>query len=74
MIIKLEGSTPLIPKLAIGPNIEPVPYKICPHEIHFNVILPFIHEWLYSPLLGPDLFFTFLILFYIDGRTPWTGD
>jgi hypothetical protein len=34
----------------------------------------FIHQWLYSPLLGPDIFFSFVIFFYADGRTPWTSD
>jgi hypothetical protein len=29
--------------------------------------------WLYSPLLGIDRFFSFLLL-YTVGRTPWTGD
>jgi hypothetical protein len=29
--------------------------------------------WLYSPLLGLDRFFSFLI-FYTVGRTSWTGD
>jgi hypothetical protein len=32
-----------------------------------------IHQWLYNPLMGPGLFFSFVI-FYTDGRTPWTGD
>jgi hypothetical protein len=32
----------------------------------------FIHQRLYSPLLGPGLFFSFVI--YTDGRTPWTSD
>jgi hypothetical protein len=34
----------------------------------------FIHQWLYSPLLGPGLFFSVVIFFYTDGRTPWTSD
>jgi hypothetical protein len=29
--------------------------------------------WLYSPLLGPDRFLSFLIP-YTDGRAPWTED
>jgi hypothetical protein len=29
---------------------------------------------LYSPLLGPDLFFSFVIFFHTDGRTSWKGD
>jgi hypothetical protein len=33
----------------------------------------FIHQWLYSPLLGHVRFFSFVIL-YTDCRTPWTGD
>jgi hypothetical protein len=32
----------------------------------------FIHQWLYSPMLGPGHFFIFEIL-YITGRSPWTG-
>jgi hypothetical protein len=56
-------------------------------NIHFDVILSSILrcysgitledllllQWLYSPLLGPGLFFSFLIIF-TDGRTPWTSD
>jgi hypothetical protein len=34
----------------------------------------FIHQWLYSPLLGPGLFFSFMIFFYTDGTTPWRSD
>jgi hypothetical protein len=30
--------------------------------------------WLYSPLLGPGLFFSLVMFFYTDGRTPWTED
>jgi hypothetical protein len=33
----------------------------------------FIHLWLYRTLLGPDLFFSFVIFFCTDGRTPWMG-
>jgi hypothetical protein len=33
----------------------------------------FIHQWLYSPLLGPGPFYSFVILYTVD-RTPWTGD
>jgi hypothetical protein len=33
----------------------------------------FIHQWLYSTLLGPYRFFSFVIL-YTVGRTPWRGD
>jgi hypothetical protein len=29
--------------------------------------------WLYSPLLGLDRFFSFLIVYSV-GRTPWAGD
>jgi hypothetical protein len=32
-----------------------------------------IYLWLYSPLLDPGCFFSFLIL-YTVGRTPWKGD
>jgi hypothetical protein len=32
-----------------------------------------IQEWLYSPLLGSDCFFSFVILYTVD-RTPWRGD
>jgi hypothetical protein len=42
--------------------------------IHCNFIHSFICQWLYSPLLGPSLFFSFVIIFYTDGRTPWTSD
>jgi hypothetical protein len=33
-----------------------------------------IHQWLYSPLLGPGLFFSFVIFFYTDGMNPWRSD
>jgi hypothetical protein len=36
--------------------------------------LPFIQQWLYSSLLGPGLFFNFVIFLYTDGRAPWTSD
>jgi hypothetical protein len=39
-----------------------------------NLIHSFIHQWIYSPLLGPGLLFSFVIFFTQDGRTPWTGD
>jgi hypothetical protein len=32
-----------------------------------------IYLWLYSPLLNLGRFFSFLI-FYTEGRTPWTED
>jgi hypothetical protein len=39
-----------------------------------NIIHKFYwYIWLYSPLLGLGPFFSFLI-FYTDGRTPWTGN
>jgi hypothetical protein len=34
----------------------------------------FIHQWLYSPLLGPGLFFSFVIFSYAVRGTPWTSD
>jgi hypothetical protein len=40
----------------------------------YSFIHSFIHQWLYSLLLGPDLFFSFVIFLYTDGRTPWMGD
>jgi hypothetical protein len=48
---------------------EPVLWEAA-HSRHYS---SFIHQWLYSPLLGPGLFFIFVI-FFTDGRTPWTGD
>jgi hypothetical protein len=38
------------------------------YSIYISICL-----WLYGPLLGLGSFFSFLI-FYTDGRTPWTGD
>jgi hypothetical protein len=44
-----------------------------------DIILTFIRQllllllWIYSPLLGPGRFFSFLVL-YTVGRTTWTGD
>jgi hypothetical protein len=34
-----------------------------------SVSYSFIHQWLYSPLFGPDR-----NRFYTGGRIPWTGD
>jgi hypothetical protein len=34
----------------------------------------FVHQWLYSPLLGAGIFFSFVIFLYTDGRNPWTSD
>jgi hypothetical protein len=39
----------------------------------FEGILPSMYLWLYSPLLGLGLFFSFLI-FHTVGRTPWAED
>jgi hypothetical protein len=30
-------------------------------QIFYSFIHSFIHQWLYNPLLGPDLFFSFVI-------------
>jgi hypothetical protein len=30
--------------------------------------------WLYSPFFALGLFFSFVLIFYIDGGTPWKGD
>jgi hypothetical protein len=38
------------------------------------LIHSFVHRWSYSPLLGPGLFFSFVIFFYTDGRIPLTSD
>jgi hypothetical protein len=40
----------------------------CPETKQTNVydilyVRPFIHQWLYSPLLGPGLFFSYVIFF-----------
>jgi hypothetical protein len=34
-----------------------------PNEVLIIYLIHFIHQWLYSPLLGPDLFFSFVIIF-----------
>jgi hypothetical protein len=51
--------------------------KILQIVITYIFMLPpfhsFFHQWLYSPLLGPGLFFSFVIFFTV-GRTPWTSD
>jgi hypothetical protein len=36
---------------------------------HFCVTYSFIHQWLYSPVLGPGRLFSFVNLYTID-RTP----
>jgi hypothetical protein len=33
----------------------------------------FNHQWLYSPLLGPDLFFFSFTVLYTFSKTPWMG-
>jgi hypothetical protein len=38
-----------------------------------SFIHSFIQQWLYSLLLRPSRFFSFVIL-YTVGRNPWTGD
>jgi hypothetical protein len=43
----------------------------CGQEDSF--IHSFIHQWLYSPLLGPDRVFSFVIIYTVSW-TPWTGD
>jgi hypothetical protein len=48
--------------------------ELCTCTAPPQFIRPFIHQWLYSPLLGPGLFFSSVIFFYTDGRTPWTSD
>jgi hypothetical protein len=45
-----------------------------PRSINFISFHSFVHQWLYSPLWGPGLFFSFVIFFYTDGATTWTGD
>jgi hypothetical protein len=41
----------------------------------FLAVFHFIQSsMLYSPLLGPGLFFSFVFFFYTDGRTSWTSD
>jgi hypothetical protein len=40
----------------------------------YTFIHSFIHQWLYKPLLGRGLFFSFVVFFYTDGRTSWTRD
>jgi hypothetical protein len=42
-------------------------------NIRYPCVHSFIHQWLYSPLLGPGLFFSFVIVF-TDCRIPWTSD
>jgi hypothetical protein len=41
--------------------------------VTFILLLLLLLLWLYSPLLGLDRFFSFLVLYTVD-RTPWTGD
>jgi hypothetical protein len=38
------------------------------------VLFSCIHQWLHSLLLGPGLFFSFVIFSYTVGRIPWTSD
>jgi hypothetical protein len=57
---------------SIYPSIRPSVRPSIPPSIH-PPTHPSIHLWLYSPLLDLGKFLSFLI-FYTDGRTPWTGD
>jgi hypothetical protein len=43
------------------------------HRLQY-VIHSFIRQWLYILLLGPSLFFSFVIFFYTDDWTSWTSD
>jgi hypothetical protein len=40
---------------------------------HFLFVHSFIHQWLYSPLLGAGRYYSFVIICR-GGRTPWTED
>jgi hypothetical protein len=48
-------------------------YSVCHQRLSFFFFFFTLLLWLYSPLLGLGLFFSFLIL-YTVGRTPWTGN
>jgi hypothetical protein len=43
-------------------------------ELSTGITYSLIHQWLYSPLLGPGLFFSLLIIITNGGMTPWAGD
>jgi hypothetical protein len=58
--------------LCILPTVRPL-YILALVSIDNSFIHSFIHQWLYSLMLGPGWFFSFVIL-YTAGRTPWTGD
>jgi hypothetical protein len=34
----------------------------------------FFFQWLFQPTQGPGLLFNSVIIFFTDGRTPWTSD
>jgi hypothetical protein len=43
-------------------------------DLRLTICIHFIHQWLYSPSVGPWPLLRFRNLFYTDGRTPWTSD
>jgi hypothetical protein len=44
----------------IGENIKANSFFACANYIRIIIRTSFIHQWLYSPLLGPGLFFSFV--------------
>jgi hypothetical protein len=55
----------LLPMLKMRGAVSPLSHRSSWRgaELSTRIILFFIHQWLYSPLLGPGLFFSFLIFF-----------
>jgi hypothetical protein len=76
--IRTEKRSMALPRIALAKTqIEEIIYDNNQQQWTSYILLfihSFIHQWLYSPLLGPGLFFSFVIFFYTDGRTPWTSD
>jgi hypothetical protein len=65
-----KGSQKTRAEIRAKTNFNKCISMISPLTFHFFSI----HQWLCSPLLGTGLFFSFVIFFYTDGRTPYTSD
>jgi hypothetical protein len=58
----------------VGSNLGRYAVYVYPDFSLFFLSFLFIHQWLYSVLLGPGLFVSFVIFFYTVCMVPWMGD
>jgi hypothetical protein len=68
--MKLTIHLQLVPRSRKCGSIHPLPHTPSWRSAEFIKQRDFI----YYSLLGPGIFFSFILFFYTDGRTPWTGD